>query len=200
MRIEARFEQHELAVARHQEIDHLPIAVARGDPLAHQQPQIARQRRIGIVDRLVLAHHAAQLTRELPRARLLVRIGHDLVGLHGVSGLASDHQERCKQQGERRFQWLTPLPAMHATVWPVLARRRASAGQTARACRRTPSARAPTRSAAPAAYDRCAPRSRLPYRYRRARYKAGWLRASAVPPPWSRIPEPGNCASMAPSR
>ena len=69
---EPRLEQHELAVARDQEIEHLAVAVAGLQPLAHQEPQVARQRRIGIVDRLVLADHAAQFARQMrapaPRA------------------------------------------------------------------------------------------------------------------------------------
>ena len=84
MRREARLQQHELAIARHQEIDHLAVAVAGRDPLAHQEPQVARQRRIGIVDRLVLAHHAAQFARQVARAGFLRGIRHDLVGLHGA--------------------------------------------------------------------------------------------------------------------
>ena len=69
----AGFEQDELAVARDQEIDHLAVTVSGRDPLAHQQPQVARQRRIGIVDRLVLAHHAAQFARQVARTRFLER-------------------------------------------------------------------------------------------------------------------------------
>ena len=113
MRIEARLQQHELAVARHQEIDHLRVAVAGRDPLAHQQPQVARQRRLGIVDRLVLAHHAAQFARQIARPRFLGRIGHDLVGLHGICG------RRCHQHGQRQtrrrgmcFNGITPPPAI----------------------------------------------------------------------------------------
>ena len=58
--LEARLQQHELAIARDQEIDHLRVAVTGRDALAHQKAQVARQRRLGIVDRLVLADHAAQ--------------------------------------------------------------------------------------------------------------------------------------------
>ena len=111
MRREARLQQHELAIARHQEIDHLAVAVAGRDPLAHQEPQVARQRRVGIVDRLVLAHHAAQLARQVARARFLRRIRHDLVGLHRVGGRASGHHGDDKYAGEKLPQRLTPPAA-----------------------------------------------------------------------------------------
>src|SRR5579864_9216605 len=51
--LEARLEQNELAIARDQEIYHLWIAVAGGEPLAYQDAQVARERRFRIVDRLV---------------------------------------------------------------------------------------------------------------------------------------------------
>src|SRR5947207_11900416 len=46
-----------------QEIEHLRIAVAGLETLAHQEPQVAGERRVRIVDRLVLTHHAAQFAR-----------------------------------------------------------------------------------------------------------------------------------------
>src|SRR5262249_61123750 len=44
--------------------------------------QIVRQRRIGVVDRLVLTDHAAQLFRERAGAGLERGVRHHLVGLH----------------------------------------------------------------------------------------------------------------------
>ncbi len=43
MQFEAWLEQHEFAVARHQKIEHLAVAVARLQPFAHQHAQIMRQ-------------------------------------------------------------------------------------------------------------------------------------------------------------
>jgi len=51
---DSRLEQHELAVARDQVFAHLRVAVARLEPLAHQNAQVAGERRVGIVDRLIL--------------------------------------------------------------------------------------------------------------------------------------------------
>ena len=80
--IERRPQQHELAVAVLDELRHLAVAVARLQALAHEQAQIARERRVAVVDRLVLADEAAQAGRDVPRARFERRIGEDLVGLH----------------------------------------------------------------------------------------------------------------------
>src|SRR5262245_4573026 len=46
----SRPEQHELAVTRDQKIDHLLVALARLQSFAHEDTQIARERRIRIVD------------------------------------------------------------------------------------------------------------------------------------------------------
>ena len=70
------------------------IAVAGRDPLAHQQSQIARQRRLRIVDRLVLAHHAAQLVGELAGAPLQHRVGQHLVDLNGMRGMGAKQRQQ----------------------------------------------------------------------------------------------------------
>ena len=88
----ARVLSHELRcmVCQNQSIDDSDA------PLAHQQTQVARQRRLGVVDRLVLAHHAAQLARQVARPGLLRRVGHDLVRLHGMSGRKPDGRQNNK--------------------------------------------------------------------------------------------------------
>ena len=83
MQSEARLEQHEFAITRDQEVDHLVIAVALLQALAHQNAQILRQRRVGIIDRLVLTDHAAQFFRQRARARLEHRVVQNFVRLHG---------------------------------------------------------------------------------------------------------------------
>jgi len=50
MQREARPQQDELSVTRGQEIEHLLVAVAGLQPFAHKDAQIARERRIGIID------------------------------------------------------------------------------------------------------------------------------------------------------
>ncbi len=99
-------QQHELAVAILDEAHHLGVAVAGLQPLAHEQAQVARQRRVAVVDRLVLADEAAQARGDGARARLELRVGQDLVGLDGKRGRAREDAERrarratrCERQG-----------------------------------------------------------------------------------------------------
>ena len=81
---ERRPQQHELAVARDEEARHISVAVAGDEAFAHEQPQVAGERRIGIIDRLVLADEAAQVCRQVAGAGFERRIGKNLVRLHGV--------------------------------------------------------------------------------------------------------------------
>ena len=93
-----RLEQHELAIARDDEVHDLLIAVAGFQPLAHQQPQILGQGRVGIVDRLVLADEAAQAFGDGPGARLQRGIRQHLVGLHRMRGHQRKEAERKGQE------------------------------------------------------------------------------------------------------
>lgn len=58
---ERRGHQHEVAIAGDDEIEDLRVAVAGPDAVAHHHAKVARQFRVGIVDRLVLADHATKL-------------------------------------------------------------------------------------------------------------------------------------------
>ncbi len=98
MQLEAGLEEHELAVTGDQVIEHLGVAVAGFQPFAHQQAKVAGERRIGIVDRLVLAHHAAQFMREAACARLELGVGQDFVGLHGKARRRAQGHHRDEQQ------------------------------------------------------------------------------------------------------
>ena len=60
-RLHRRLEQDEVAVALGDVGEHLRVAVAGDQPVAHQPAQVAGEVGIGIVDRLVLADEAAQL-------------------------------------------------------------------------------------------------------------------------------------------
>ena len=91
----SRLEQDELTVACHQVFPHLRIAVARLEPFAHQNAQIAGERCVGIVDRLILANHAAKSLRERAGARLQYGVGEDLVGFDGESGRG---EQKCREQ------------------------------------------------------------------------------------------------------
>src|ERR1700738_4559119 len=90
-----RLELDEIAVAGGEGRDHLLVRVARLQALAHQNTQIVRERRIRVVDRLVLTNHAAQLLRESPCTCLERRIRDDLIGLYGQRG------SRNKQSSDR---------------------------------------------------------------------------------------------------
>lgn len=57
---EAWPQQHKFAVTGDQEIKYLRVAVTVLQPLADQHAQIVGERRFGIVNRLVLTHHAPQ--------------------------------------------------------------------------------------------------------------------------------------------
>jgi len=76
------------------------LAVAGLQPLTQVQAQVARERRIGVVDRLVLANHAAQFARQVARARLERRIFQDLVRLHGESRRRHDKRKRESDDGK----------------------------------------------------------------------------------------------------
>ena len=92
MGIEGRPQQDEVAVAGHDEINHRLVAVSRLQALAHQNPQIAGQRRVGIVDRLVLADQTAQPARDRAGAMLEGRILEDLVGLDRMRSRQREHE------------------------------------------------------------------------------------------------------------
>ena len=58
------FKQNEIAVARDEIGAHGIVAFAFADALANENADVARQRRLGIVDQLVLTDEAAQFARE----------------------------------------------------------------------------------------------------------------------------------------
>ena len=69
--LDPRLVQHELAVARDEVVLDLRVGLA----LSHQRedfaPQVVRDHRVGIGQRLVLAHHAAQFGDQRAEAGLL---------------------------------------------------------------------------------------------------------------------------------
>ena len=82
--VEARLQEHELAVAVDEVVLDGRVAVAGLQALAHEHAQILGEGSVGIVDRLVLADHAAKLGATViagapaPCAGLV----ENLVGLH----------------------------------------------------------------------------------------------------------------------
>ena len=68
-------EQDEIPVARDEVVANPVVAVAGLQALSDQETQVARQRRVGIVDGLVLAHQAAQPGGDASRPGLERRIG-----------------------------------------------------------------------------------------------------------------------------
>ena len=98
------------------------VAVARHQPLAQQQPQVARRARRRISSMISL-RQTGQRSRcdNLPRPRLQRRVGQHLVRLDGQSGAG--------QQQKRRTSRLIP-PATAATGAARPPPRRGSAGPT----------------------------------------------------------------------
>jgi hypothetical protein len=86
LQLERRPQEHELAVAGLDEGQHLAVAVAGGEALAHDDAQVVGQGRAGVVDRLILADDAAQFLGELAGARFERGVVQHLAGLHGVGG------------------------------------------------------------------------------------------------------------------
>src|SRR5262249_25340827 len=79
--LDRRPQQDEVAVAAHHELQHLAVAVAGAEALADQHAQVVGEIGVGVVDRLVLAHQAAQLAAESAGTRLQRGIGEALAGL-----------------------------------------------------------------------------------------------------------------------
>ncbi len=73
------------------------------------------ERRVGIVDRLVLADEAAQFGRQRPRARLQRRVLHHFVGLHRAGG-GGDQQEAESEQAREAWPSLQPAPRAAAAA------------------------------------------------------------------------------------
>ena len=71
----------------------LVVAVAGDQPLAHKNAQIARQRSIGIVDRLVLANQTAQIILHGARPAFLGGIGQRLIDPEGESRRQGQRQQ-----------------------------------------------------------------------------------------------------------
>ena len=76
------------------------VVVARQQPFAHQPAQVGGERGVRIVDRLVLADLAAQLARDLPRARLERGIGEPLLRQHRAGLHRRGDQHRKRREGE----------------------------------------------------------------------------------------------------
>ncbi len=94
MQAEPWLEQDEIPVTSGQEVENLLVAVARRQALAHENAEVAGKRCIRIVDRLVLAHHAAQFAREIARARLEPLIGQHFIRLHRNGRRCADDRHK----------------------------------------------------------------------------------------------------------
>src|SRR5580693_10565896 len=98
------------------------------------------QRRSGIVDRLVLAHHAAQFLGQRARTRLQSRIRQHFVRLDGPQPRRRQQRDQQQERVQGFHGTLTPPPAALAYPWlwtsPAAARRRATADRTATGRRR----------------------------------------------------------------
>ena len=98
MRCQYRIEADILAVAVDDELHHRGIAVAGQQPLADDEPQVARQSGIAVVDGLVLADEAAQLRRNVAGPLLEHRVVENLIRIDGQCRKGRERQQHCEQQ------------------------------------------------------------------------------------------------------
>ncbi len=75
--LEGRIVEHEIAIAGDQILDHFVLAAPGAQLLTHLITQIDRQRRVGFGNRLVLAHQAAQLVRQLHHVGFQLEVAGD---------------------------------------------------------------------------------------------------------------------------
>ena len=94
---EGRLQQDEVAVAGHQVVQDLLVAVARDQALADQDPQVLGQLGVGGVDVLVLADQAAQALGKLAGPGFQHRIVEDLVGLDREGRRPQDQEDQGQQ-------------------------------------------------------------------------------------------------------
>ena len=89
-----------IAVTRDDVVEHLAVAIAGRQQLAHQHAQIVGEIGVQLLDRLVLAYEAAQFPADRFGARLEHRIGEPLGGLErpGCRHPEHDQQRRRQQQ------------------------------------------------------------------------------------------------------
>jgi hypothetical protein len=98
MRRYAGIEQDEFAIPGDEIIQHLLVRAPGTQALSYEQPQVFRKRRVGIVDGLILAHHAAQFARQCTRARFKRGIAQYFARLNG-SG-ATGKKKSSRQQSD----------------------------------------------------------------------------------------------------
>ncbi len=103
--VHARAEQDEFAIAGHEVIANLLIALAREQHVVNLEAQIGRQRDVGIGQGLVLALHAAQLVGQVQIALLHDRIGERWRVVHGEQRRAPQGSTESRQSR----QLLSPL-------------------------------------------------------------------------------------------
>ncbi len=111
-----RLVQHELAVACDQELLHVVVRLALPHQRQHFAAQVVRDLRVGIGQRLVLAHHAAQfgdegveaaflgVVGELRRSDIGADLGGDRAGDQG-------NGERHEQRDEKHHPTIAVIPA-----------------------------------------------------------------------------------------
>ena len=182
---------------------HLLVAVAGLDPFAHQDAQVVGQRRLGIVDRFVLAHHAAQFLGQRAGARFQRRVRQHLVGLDRPRAeRATSNMRGAAARACRYFTAVTP---------PAAARLRAGLcfGRPRRADAQPPIRK---RQAAAEEHDDGAEPDQQHVRLEIEPHRHGavWLRiaerkielarrrASSARLPWSPCCGPGKCGGSAP--
>src|SRR5262249_28539285 len=182
----------------HQEIQYLLIAITFGQAFANEQPKITGERSFRIIDRLVLADHAPQLSRQVARPSFQRRVVQYLIRLYCPRCSRDPEQE---DQGDDRPAPHGPTPPEALPVLrPASEHRRGVVDRTMTAPRLSPSQRRQAISAAPSACGRASPKLNRLHLCLRATSRVGLHLASSVRLlSWlSHVTR--NCVSTAPSR
>jgi hypothetical protein len=95
--LEWRVQQDIIPIAIDNILPRLDVAVARYETLTKQNPQIAGQIGIRIVDRLVLTDQTPKVPAQCAGSGLQLRILQDLVRLNGQNRIHPYHQQRQKE-------------------------------------------------------------------------------------------------------
>src|SRR6476620_8723568 len=115
MPFERRLKQHEGTISRYQKIEHLRIAIALGQPLAYEKPQVAREWCFRIINRLILADHATQPTRQIAGPCFKRRIFQYFIRLHRQCRL---RYGKPNEQSEYCNAAHVSTPPAQARAWP----------------------------------------------------------------------------------
>ncbi len=91
---EPRPQQHKLAIAFNQVIDDLLIRPTGFQLLAHQETQVAGERRRQIINGLVLTNQTAKIFRDVASSRFERRVRQDLIRLNSARAAGQKQEDQ----------------------------------------------------------------------------------------------------------